>query len=408
MSEVDFLADVRNLFPIFRIENPATCIYFDTAATSQKPQEVIDAMNLYFSQECGTVHRAIYSLAREVTAKYDETRELVKDFIGASESSEIVFTKGTTDGINLVASSYGRSFLSEGDEILITETEHHSNIVPWQMLSLEKGAVLKIIPVDDQGEIIVEQFVKMLSSKVKLVSIAYIANATGVIHPIHEVIRISHQHGAKVLVDAAQAASHMPIDVQALDVDFLVFSGHKIYGPTGVGILYGKKELLEKMPPYQGGGDMIRSVTFEKTTYQEPPLRFEAGTPNISGVMGLHAAICFIQKVGVARIEAHEKLLTGYALRALEKVPAVKLLSQPKHRSSIISFNCEGCHPLDVGTLLDTRGIAVRTGHLCAQPALKRLGVTSTIRVSFGMYNTTQEIDVFIQSLKDVLSILTA
>ncbi len=406
MSEVVDLTDVRKEFPLFAKEKNLPCIYFDSAATSQKPQEVITAMTKYFSEECGTVHRAIYSLAREATAKYDATRELVRQFIGAKESSEVIFTKGTTESINLVAFSYGKAFLREGDEILIVETEHHSNIVPWQMLCAETGATLQVIPVDDGGEIALEQFVKMLSSRVKLVSLAYIANATGVIHPVAEVVRLAHEFGAKVLIDAAQAISHMRIDVQRLDVDFLVFSGHKMYGPTGIGILYGKKHLLESMPPYQGGGDMIRSVSFEKTTYQGPPLRFEAGTPNIAATMGLHAAIGFMHKIGLDKVEAWEKTLTEYALASLAKIPGIHFLSKPRHRSSIISFNCEGCHSLDVGTLLDTRGISVRTGHLCAQPALRRFGVSSTIRVSFAVYNTLEEIDRFILALKEVVGIL--
>lgn len=393
---------VRKEFPIFA--NPI--VYLDSAATSQKPQSVVDAMTEYFLHQCGTVHRAVYGLAMEATQKYDAARQRFQSFIGAADSSEIIFTKGTTEGINLVASSFGSAFLEKGDEILISETEHHSNIVPWQRICEQKGAFLKIIPVDDQGEICLETYGAMLSCRVKLVSIAHIANATGVIHPIATMIAMAHRAGAKVLIDGAQSFSHFPIDVQGLDADFFVCSGHKAYGPTGIGLLYGKKNLLNEMPPYLSGGDMIKTVSFEKTTYQESPLKFEAGTPAIAEVLGLDAAVVWMNQWGLSQIHDWEKMLTEYALTRLLEIPAVKLLSQPKNRSSIITFTCSGYHSLDVGTLLGSKGICVRTGHLCAQPALKRLGTNSAIRVSFAAYNTISDIDLFIQGLQETLRIL--
>ena len=397
--------EIRKEFPFLESLDKSP-IYFDSAATSQKPRAVVDAMCSFLLKEYSTVHRAVYPLAAKSTARYDSIRELVQNFLGAEHSSEVIFTRGTTEGINLVASSFGKAFISEGDEILISETEHHSNIVPGQMLCSERKAVLKVIPVDDNGEILLEVFKKMLSSKVKLVSCAHVANSTGVIHPISQIISLAHGYGAKVLIDAAQSVSHLSIDVRELDADFLVFSGHKAYGPTGIGVLYAKKCLLEQMPPYQGGGDMIKMVSFEKTTYQEAPLKFEAGTPSIAEVIGLGAALEFINRIGLSQIDAWEKGLVDYALSRLAEIPEVKLLSQAKNKSSIISFNCEGCHPLDIGTFLGLRDIAVRTGHLCAQPALKRLGVTSTVRVSFAVYNTFEEIDQFIFSLKETLKLL--
>lgn len=397
---------MREHFPIFQGKKDKPLIYLDSAATSQKPKEVIDAMSSFLSEECGTVHRAIYGLAAKATERHNKVRESIRQFIGAKSAEEIIFTRGTTESINLVAKSFGERFVEEGDEILVVETEHHSNIIPWQMLCTSRKATLRVIPVDDKGEISLEVLASLLSNKVKLVAIAHVANATGVIHPIAEVIALAHRYGSKVLVDAAQSVSHIPISVEELDADFLAFSGHKMYGPTGIGVLYGKKELLEEMPPYQGGGDMVETVTFEKTTYQQLPLKFEAGTPSIVEVMGLGAAIDFIQKIGFPKIESHDNELIAYAMARLSEVPGLTFLSNPKKRSSIISFNCEGCHPLDVGTFLDLRGIALRTGHLCAQPALKRLGVTSTIRVSFAIYNTKKEVDDLVEALQQIVKVL--
>lgn len=395
---------LRHEFPL--LSQNASLIYLDSAATSQKPKKVIDRMTYFLQKEYGTVHRAVYALAATATAHYDDIRMQIRAFLGVGEDGEVIFTRGTTEGINLVASSFGKAFLQEGDEILICETEHHSNIVPWQMICQEKKAQLKIIPVDDRGEICLDVYRKMLSSKTKLVAVAHIANATGVVHPIHEIIELAHQFGAKVLVDAAQSVPHKKISVRDLDVDFLVFSAHKVYGPTGVGVLYGKKVWLDQMPPYQGGGDMVEQVTFEKTTYQPLPLKFEAGTPSIVEVMGLGSALEFLQEIGLDQIEAWEKSLTEYALMQMESVEGLSLLCHPKHRSSIVTFHAKGCHSLDVGTLLDMRGIAVRTGHFCAQPTLRRFGVRSAVRMSLGVYNTKEDIDRFVEALREVLHIL--
>lgn len=399
------MEDIKKKFPIFK-KDPSF-IYLDSAATTHKPQKVIDRMTQFLQEEYGTVHRAIYSLAAGATFQYDGVRQKVKQFIGCGEEGEVIFTRGTTDGINLVASSFGKAFLEEGDEILISETEHHSNIVPWQMICEEKKAVLKVIPVNDDGEIDLEVFEKMLSSKVKLVAIAHISNVTGAIHPIDKIIEISHRAGAKVLIDAAQSAGHKKICVKTLDVDFFVFSSHKIYGPTGIGVLYGKKVLLDSMPPYQGGGDMVHQVTFEKTTYQPLPLKFEAGTPSIVEVIGLGAALDFIEEVGLSQIENFEKNITEYAFNKMKHVPGLLFLCTPKERSSLLTFHFKKYHSLDVGTLLDLKGIAVRTGHLCGQPALARFGVRSVIRASFAIYNTFEEVDLFVKALEESILLLS-
>jgi cysteine desulfurase/selenocysteine lyase len=407
MHAVSVLADIRSEFPIFLTEElSSSVVYLDSAATSQKPAQVIDAMQKFLVKEYGTVHRALYSLSARATEKYNGVREKVRQFIGAASTEEIIFTRGTTSAINLVARSFGKKYFQEKDEILVLETEHHSNLVPWQMLCEEKGGVLRAIPVNECGELDLAVLKKMMSNKVKLIAIAYVSNATGAIHPIREVVEIAHRYGAKVLIDAAQSISHLPISVDEMNIDFLAFSAHKMYGPTGVGVLYGKKELLDQMPPCEGGGDMVEFVSFEKTTYQPLPLKFEAGTPSIVEVIGLGAAIDFMQRIGIEQIMEHEKALTKYALDQLLECPFVKLLCHPARRSSLISFNCEGCHPLDVGTLLDIRGVAVRTGHLCSQTTMKRFGVSSTIRISFGIYNTLEDIDFFASALKEVVSSL--
>ena len=395
---------MKELFPIFT--NSPSLVYLDSAATTQKPKVVIDAMDQFLSAEYGTVHRAVYSLAAQATERYNRVREAVQAFLHAKSSSEIIFTKGTTEGINLVAFSFGEAFIQEGDEILIVETEHHANIVPWQMLCSRKKAFLRVLPVDDRGDISLEQLQARLSSKVKLLAVSYVSNATGAVHPIEQIISLAHAFGTKVLVDAAQAVSHYPIDVQSLDVDFLVFSGHKIYGPTGIGVLYGKEALLNAMPPYQGGGDMIQTVAFDQTTYQKPPLKFEAGTPAIVEVIGLGAAIAFIQGIGFSQIQSMERALLDYALIKLKEIPEVVFLSEPKQRASLLSFVCKGCHPLDIGSMLSLRNIAVRTGHLCAQPALRRFGHTFVVRVSFAIYNTQEEIDFLVQSLQEIVLLL--
>ncbi len=403
-SSNDDFWDIRKEFPILQKES---LVYLDSAATSQKPQKVIDRMSQFLQEEYGTVHRAIYSLAAEATSHYDSVREKVRRFLDVDETGEVIFTRGTTDGINLVASSFGKAFLQEADEVLIAETEHHSNIVPWQMICQERKAILKVIPVDDRGEICLDVYEGLLSSKTKLVAVAHVANATGVVHPVEEIIQMAHTKGAKVLVDAAQSVAHQAISVRSWDVDFLVFSAHKAYGPTGVGVLYAKKELLDRMPPYQGGGDMVHQVTFAHTTYQPVPLKFEAGTPSIVEVMGLGSALGFLEEVGLSRIQKHEQILTEYAFAKLQKVSGISFLTkQPSQRGPILTFYAPQYHSLDIGTLLDVKGIAVRTGHLCAQPTLKRFGVSSVIRVSFGMYNTMAEIDRFILALEEVLLLL--
>lgn len=399
---------IRKDFPILQTHvHGKPLIYLDSAATMQKPRSVIDAMSKFYLEEYGTVHRAVYALASGATERYDAVRAKVQQFIKAEHLEEIVFTRGTTEGINLVARSLGKALLlKHSDEILISETEHHSNIVPWQMLCEERGCTLKVIPVNDRGEIVMEEYEKMLLGNVKLVSVAHIANATGVIHPIATMIQMAHGKGALFLVDAAQSVAHYPLDMQLWDADFLVFSGHKAFGPTGIGILYGKKELLNQMPPYQGGGDMVEEVTFAKTTFQPSPLRFEAGTPSIAEVMGLGAAIDYIKTLGIESIAAWEKQLLDYAIAKLREIPEVRIIGDAKEKSAIVSFVCEGLHPLDIGTLLDLRGIAVRTGHHCAQPTMKRFGVPSTVRASFAAYNTIEEVDVFIYALKEVILLL--
>lgn len=395
---------LKDLFPIFS-EHPSL-IYLDTAATAQKPQVVIDAMDQFLAKEYGTVHRALYQLSAHSTQLYNDVRESVRQFIGANFLEEIIFTKGTTDAINLAANSFGRHFLEEQDEILVVETEHHSNLVPWQMICSEKKAILRPIPVNDRGEVDLDVLEGLMNDKVKLIAVAHVSNATGAIHPITEIVKIARRYSAKVFVDGAQSVCHFPVSVSAMDVDFFAFSAHKMYGPTGVGVLYGKKELLEQMPPYQGGGDMVEKVSFAKTTYQPIPLKFEAGTPNIVGVIGLGAAIKFLLQLGMNQVAEIETKLFDYAKTQLLTISGLGFLCSPTKSASLLSFNCKGCHPMDIGTLLDTRGICVRTGHLCAQTALERFGVSSTIRVSFGIYNTKEDVDLLVSALREIVEIL--
>lgn len=380
-------------------------IYFDSAATTLKPKAVIEAIAEFYTSKYGTVHRAVYSLAAESTARYSAVREQVKNFLNARSSEEIIFTKGTTEAINLVAFSFGEKFVGPGDEILISAMEHHSNIVPWQLLCERKKAHLKIIPLLESGEINLEAYKSLLSSKTRLVSLAQISNVLGHVNPLKLIIEAAHQVGAKVFVDGAQSAPHLPTDVQFFDCDFFAFSGHKIYGPTGIGILYGKKELLDLMPPYQGGGDMISSVTYEKTTFQPPPLRFEAGTPMIAEVMGLGAALGYLQQHDLKKVADYEKRLVDRALAQLQAMEGVRILGSGQ-KSSLITFTLEGVHPLDAATFLDLKGIAVRSGHLCAQPLLKHLGLTSALRVSVAPYNTIEEIDQFCEVLVSLIPTL--
>ncbi len=401
------VSDIRKNFPgLRRTMHGKPLIYFDTAATAQKPDVMIDRMADFMRNEYGTVHRAVYELAVRSTEQYSKIREKIVKFLNAELSEEIIFTRGTTESINLVATSFGKTFVNPGDEVLITEIEHHSNLVPWQMMCEERGAGLKVIPVNDAGELIIEEYEKLLSPKTKIVALAHISNAIGTLHPVKEIIAKAHNVGAKVLIDGAQAAPHMKVDVRDLQCDFYVFSGHKLYGPTGIGILYGKKELLDAMPPYQGGGDMIKEVTFKKTTYNVLPLKFEAGTPMIVEVMGLGAAIDYLNEIGLPTIEKHEQDLLRYATEKMTKIAGLRIVGTAKQKGAIISFVVAGIHSLDIGTMLDLKGIAVRTGHHCAQPAMRRFGLEGTVRISFGLYNTKEEIDLFIASLLQIIQLL--
>ena len=401
------VATLRNLFPILhRKVKGKDLVYLDNAATSQKPIQVIDALVHYYTHYNANIHRGLHTLADEATAAYEAARVAVQEFIGAAFHEEIIFTKGTTESINLVARSWGSAFLQREDEIIISSLEHHANIVPWQMIAEEKGAILKVIPMDDNGVLDMGAYSNMLSDKTKFVSIVHVSNALGIINPVEEIIALAHEKNALVLLDGAQSSVHLDIDVKKLDCDFYVFSGHKIYGPTGVGVLYGKRELLEKMPPFLGGGEMIKEVTFEKTTYNELPFKFEAGTPNIADVIVMKPAIDFINNYGKANIRAHEEELLSYATRKLKEIEGLKIIGDVQNKVSVISFVIEGVHPQDLAILLDNQGIAVRTGHHCAQPLMQRLGIVGTTRVSFAAYNTLEEIDVLISALYKSLKML--
>jgi len=381
-------------------------VYFDNAATAQKPKVVLDALINYYQQYNANIHRGIHSLAEEATAAFEATRDTVREFINAKYREEIIFTRGVTEGINLVSSTWGRQNIREGDEIIISAMEHHSNIVPWQMLCLEKKATLKIIPINERGELLMDEFKKLFTSKTKLVSIVHASNSLGTINPVEEIIRIAHQHNVLVLVDGAQSSVHLDIDVQEMDCDFFVLSSHKIYGPTGVGVLYGKKEILEEMPPYMGGGEMIKEVTFDGTTYNDLPYKFEAGTPNIADTVAFKAALDFVNSIGKENIRAYEEELTRYAMRELSKIDGVRLIGTAKQKTSVVSFIVEGVHPQDIGILLDNYGIAVRTGHHCCQPLMNRLEIPGTVRASFGMYNTKEEVDELVKGVEKVVKML--
>ncbi|MEL6631650.1 MAG: cysteine desulfurase [Bacteroidota bacterium] len=377
-------------------------VYFDNAATSQKPQLVIDRIEAYYEHENSNVHRGVHYLSQTATNAYEHTRKLAQELINAEHEHEIIYTKGTTEGINLVAHSFGKAFIKEGDEIILSYLEHHSNIVPWQLIAEELGATIKVIPVNDAGELDMEAYANMLNERVKIVSIVYISNSLGTINPVEEIIRLAHDRDIPVLLDGAQVVPHQKVDVQALDVDFLAFSGHKMFAPTGVGILYGKEKWLNAMPPYMGGGDMIDTVTFEKTTFNSLPHKFEAGTPNIAGVIGLGAGIEYINSVGYDNISAWEKELLDYGTEKLSEIEGIRLIGTAKEKASVISFLIDGIHPYDAGTILDQLGIAVRTGHHCTQPLMKRLEVPGTMRASFAFYNTKEEIDRLVEGLKKV------
>ncbi len=395
---------IRKEFPVLHQEvNGKPLIYFDNAATSQKPKSVLNALSHYYEQDNANIHRGIHTLAERATNAYEDTRKSVGKFVNANETEEIIFTKGTTEGINLVAQAYGRKFLKQGDEIIISQLEHHSNIVPWQILADQTGAVIKVIPINKKGELLVEEYQKALTEKTKIVAVNYISNSMGTINPVKEIIREAHEVGAITLIDAAQAAPHQPIDVQDIDCDFLAFSAHKMYGPTGVGALYGKRRLLESMDPYQGGGEMIKEVTFEKTTYNDIPYKFEAGTPNIADVVAFKAAIDFIESIGYTFIHNHEELLLNHANKVLLDIPGMTPYGQASEKTSVFSFNIEGIHPFDIGMWLDAKGIAVRTGHHCTQPLMDWFKIEGTVRASMAIYNTIEELNIFAEALKDIV-----
>jgi cysteine desulfurase / selenocysteine lyase len=412
VQEIKSIYDVyriREDFPILKSKvRNRPLVYLDNAATTQKPQQVIGTLNKYYTSMNSNIHRGVHYLSGVATEAFEEARIKVKNFINAKSEKEIIFTKGTTESINLVAYSFGRSNIKEGDEIIISNMEHHSNIVPWQLLCNEKKAKLKIIPIDDNGEIIFDEFLKLISPKTKLISVVYVSNSLGTINSVREIIEIAHKYNIPVLLDAAQTVNHLPVDVQKIDCDFLAFSGHKLYGPTGIGVLYGKEKILESMPPFMGGGDMIAKVTFEETTFNELPFKFEAGTSNIAGVIGLGAAIDYISSIGIEKIAAHETTLLEYATQRLKEVPGLKIIGTAKHKSAVVSFVFDNIHPHDVGTLLDYEGIAVRTGHHCTQPVMQRFNIPATSRASFGLYNTLEEIDTLIDALKKVTEVFNA
>jgi cysteine desulfurase/selenocysteine lyase len=398
---------IRDQFPILkRTVHGKPLIYFDNAATTQKPRAVIDAIVHYYENTNANIHRGIHTLSEEATNEHETARQKVADFIGAKTAQEIIFTRGTTEAINLVAATWARSQLRAGDEIIISALEHHSNIVPWQFLCAEKNVKLRVIPIDDNGELIFEEYQKLLNGKTRLVSIGHVSNALGTINPVKQIIDLAHQAGAKVLLDGAQAAPHLAVDVQELDCDFYAFSGHKLYAPTGIGVLYGKKELLEEMPPYQGGGEMISSVTFEKSTWNVLPFKFEAGTPNIAGAIGLGAAIDFVNQIGLDKIAAHEHQLLEEATTQLQNLPDLRIIGTATNKAAVLSFVVKEQHPNDIGMLLDTQGVAVRTGHHCAQPVMDRFEIPATTRASFAIYNTPEEVAQFAAALQKVLLML--
>jgi cysteine desulfurase/selenocysteine lyase len=394
---------VRADFPILGQKvHGKPLVYFDNAATSQKPRAVIDAISRYYEGTNANIHRAVHHLSEQATEEYEAARVTAQKFINAPSPAETIFVRGTTEGINLVAQTFGRANIHSGDEVVVTDMEHHSDIVPWQLLCEDRGAKLRVVPINDRGELILDEFAKLLGPKTKLVCVTHVSNALGTINPVRQIVEMAHSQGVPVLVDGAQAVPHLKVDVQALDCDFYSFSGHKVYGPTGIGVLYGKKALLEAMPPYQGGGDMILSVTFEKTTYNRLPYKFEAGTPDIAGVIGLGAALEYVGGLGIGNIGAYEHDLLEYATAAVSRIPGLKIIGTAKEKAGVLSFTLENIHPHDIGTILDREGIAIRTGHHCSQPVMKRFGVDSTARASFAMYNTKQEVDALVRGIEKV------
>ncbi len=405
-SSID-LSAIRKDFPILEREmRGKPMVFLDSAASSQKPEAVVGAMDHYYHHLHANVHRGVYQLSQEATDAFEKARHLVTRFINAPSDKEVLFVRGTTEGINLVASSFGRKFFKEGDEVIISAMEHHSNIVPWQLICEQTGAQLKVIPVSEEGELDMEAYANMLSEKTKLVAVVHVSNTLGTINPVEQIIELAHAQDIPVLLDGAQAIPHLKIDVQALDVDFYTFSGHKMFGPTGIGILYGKEKWLNAMPPYQGGGEMIETVSFEKTTFNELPHKFEAGTPDIAGAVGLGAAVEYMEALGHEAITQHEHDLLVYGTEELKKIEGIRLIGTAKNKASVISFLLDGTHPYDVGTILDQMGIAVRTGHHCTQPLMDRLGIPGTVRASFAVYNTKEDIDRLVEGVKRAAKML--
>jgi cysteine desulfurase/selenocysteine lyase len=391
---------VRKDFPILSEKvHGKSLVYFDNAATSQKPQVVIDTVHRYLSTYNSNIHRGVHGLSERATEAFEQSRKKVQRFINAAESREVIFVRGTTEAVNLVAQSFGRPHIRSGDEIVISAMEHHSNIVPWQILCEQTGAVLRVVPISDAGELLLDEYEKLLTPRTRLVSVVHVSNALGTINPVHEIIRLARRQGVPVLLDGAQAVPHLKVDVREMDCDFYAFSGHKLFGPTGIGVLYGKAELLEAMPPYQGGGDMIKSVTFEKTLYNDLPFKFEAGTPHIAGAIGLGAAVDYLDEIGLEKISAYERGLLVCATEALTAIPGLRIIGTAHEKASLISFVLDGVHAHDVGTILDHEGIAIRAGHHCAMPVMQRFGVPATARASLAFYNTTEEIDVLVGAI---------
>ena len=400
------ISQIRQDFPALkRLVRGRDLVYLDNAATTLKPQAVIDAITHYYTDLSSNVHRGVHFLSEESTARFEEAREKVSQFISARQSAEIVFTRGTTDAINLVSQSYGKTFIKSGDEILITEMEHHSNIVSWQILCKEKGCVLKVAPITDEGELVMDEFEKLIGPKTKMIALVYVSNVLGTINPVKDIIRLAHERNIPVLIDGAQAVGQFPVDVVDLDCDFFAFSAHKMFGPTGVGVLYAKAEYLNLMPPIQGGGDMILSVSFDKTTYNTIPYKFEAGTPNIAGVIGLGAAVEYINQLGFESIVQHEKDISAYLTQSLGEVEGLKIIGRAKNKVPIASFVLDHVHPHDIGTIIDEEGVAVRTGHHCAQPLMSRYGLPATARASFSIYNTKEEVDILIKAIEKVKAV---
>jgi cysteine desulfurase / selenocysteine lyase len=397
------VARVRADFPILQKKvHGKQLVYLDNAATSQKPRAVIDAITRYYEGSNANIHRGVHFLSEIATEDYEAARRTAQKFINAAHGHEIIFVRGTTEGVNLVAQTFGRVRVQSGDEVLITGMEHHSNIVPWQILCDEKGAKLRVAPINDRGELLLDEFEKLLGPRTKLVAVTHVSNALGTVNPLRQIVELAHARNIPVLVDGAQAVPHMKVDVQALDCDFYTFSGHKVYGPTGIGVLYGKSALLEAMPPYQGGGDMISSVTFDKTTYNKLPYKFEAGTPDIAGVIGLGAALDYVTGLGIGNIGAHENDLLAYATQTVSAIPGVRLIGTAKEKAGVLSFVIEGIHPHDIGTILDQQGIAIRTGHHCSQPIMERFNIPATARASFAAYNTREEVDALVRGIGKV------